>query len=72
MLAHIQLTDELDVGYTYHMKMELVVIDRETGEEEELMGIGSLQSLERLRDSTYEQAEDDGYDIPWMRIQPAS
>jgi hypothetical protein len=51
---------------------ELVLIDPETGEEEELVCLGSLESMSEAAADMVEQAQDDGYDIPWIRVQPAA
>jgi hypothetical protein len=51
---------------------ELVLIDPETGEEEELVCFGSLESMSEHAADMVEQAQDDGYDIPWIRVQPAA
>ena len=68
------MTSELVSGYTYHMMMELVEVDMETGEEI-LVSTGSLRKVTRDRDESLEEAsedyEDGRYEWPTYRIQPA-
>lgn len=51
------------------MGYELIEIDQATGEEE-LVGYGSMEELSSRAAEKVEQAEDDGYDTPRLRIQP--
>lgn len=50
---------------------ELIEINPETGEEDQLICQGNWDDLETAMDEAVEAAEDDGYDTPWLRIQPA-
>lgn len=49
---------------------ELINIDQQTGEED-LLATGTMDAMIEAMEDTAQQAEDDGYDQPWMRIQAA-
>lgn len=50
---------------------ELIVIDPESGEEDELLCTGTMDEMSEHAAQVVEQATDDGYDVPWLRVQPA-
>lgn len=58
------------------MRYELVVLDAETGDEEELKRTGTWAQCERHRDEILEELEEDYDDhgAPWpvLMIQPAA
>ena len=49
---------------------ELIEIDPKTGNQE-LVATGTMDRMTETAAEMIEQAEDDRYDIPWIRIQPA-
>lgn len=51
---------------------ELVMIDPETGEEQELLASGGFERMSEAAAEVYQWAEDDGEDLPWLRVQPAA
>jgi hypothetical protein len=44
----------------------------EDGTEDSLLATGTMTEMEELAESARETAEDDGYDLPRLRIQPAA
>lgn len=50
---------------------ELIEIDTVTGEEEFVI-TGTMRVLEEHRDYMIDQADEDGYDCPWIIIRRAS
>jgi hypothetical protein len=50
---------------------ELITINPATGEEDELLAVGTWDEMAELRDETIQDSEDTGGEWPILMIQPA-